>query len=258
MHDQRGWLQLQVARASDRGGRDTNQDALSAAEHGQLVCHVVADGAGGHAGGALAANLVVQAVADGFSARPDFNPRALQAYLTGAETSVAQAQSQAGMKDMSSTVAALLVDRGSHAALWGHLGDTRLYLFRNKTILAATADHSLVQQYIAQGYCDPAQARTHPQRHILYAAIGASDDTLPEVTPAGVALQDGDALLLCTDGLWEWVLEAEMEAALARAGNAQTWLEQMEKIAAQRSAQSPGARDNTTVVAIFVRTGGAV
>lgn len=250
------WLRLQIAQASERGGRDANQDAFSSTAHGHLECHVVADGAGGHAGGALAARLVAQGVADGFKARPDFSPQALQAYLTGAGASVTSAQAQPGLQDMSSTVAALLVDRRQHAALWAHLGDSRLYLFRGRQLVAMTTDHSLVQQYITQGYCPPEQARTHPQRHILYAAIGASDDTEPDVTPSGVALLDGDAFLLCTDGLWEWVTEDEMADSLLQAVHAHDWLSRMEHIAQQRCAQAAATRDNCTAVAIWIGIAG--
>ncbi|MFZ6646332.1 PP2C family protein-serine/threonine phosphatase [Undibacterium sp. TJN25] len=246
-------LQLRSAQICDAGGRTSNQDALLSARQGDLACYVVADGAGGHAGGEVACKLATEGLIAAFAAEPEFSGQALRYYADRANIEIGNAQlEQPARHEMSSTVAALLIDTRRGAALWAHLGDTRIYLFRQKKIVFASKDHSLVQQFVDAGYSTGEQIRTHPQRNILYAALGAADDTPVEVTEYGMPLQAGDVFLLCTDGLWEWVLENEMEAELARATSPEDWLEGMQTLAGRRFAQSGAIRDNTTAFAVWI------
>ncbi|GGC82852.1 PP2C family protein-serine/threonine phosphatase [Undibacterium terreum] len=248
-----GLLQLQSAQICETGGRASNQDALRYAQQGPLACYVVADGAGGHAGGEMASSLASNGLIAAFTADPGFSAKALRYYADTANAQITNAQLvQPALHEMSSTVAALLIDRRQNAAIWAHLGDTRIYLFRQQKIIAMSKDHSMVQQFIDAGYCTPTQARTHPQRNVLFAALGASEDTPPEVIEQSVSLQNGDAFLLCTDGLWEWVLEQEMETELSRAGSAEAWLAGMQAVAARRFAQTRAIRDNTTAFAVWI------
>lgn len=157
--------------------------------------------------------------------------------------------------DMRATVAVLLVDQASAEAVWAHLGDSRIYLLRGGAVHAVTRDHSLVQQLVDAGYVGSAALRTHPQRHVLLAAVGASSDGIGAVAAAAVRLQPGDALLLCTDGLWEWVDDAAMLAALPTSGRSQDWLDGLGAAAARSAAMAPagaGARDNFSAYAIGV------
>lgn len=250
-------LVLQSASFTDTGGRKNNQDALDSIQNGSLSCHVVADGAGGHAEGELAAGLVIESVAEAFLASPGFSPLHLAGWISQATRRVGQQQAllEKGAA-MSATVAALLVDMQSRQALWGHLGDTRIYFFRKNRLLALTKDHSVVQQFIDAGYCTPEQGRLHPQRHVLYAAIGAEGDALATITQSPVQLVDGDAFLICSDGFWEWIEGSEMEQALSRAADVHDWLEAMKTIADARARQSDSVRDNTTAIALWVAAQG--
>ncbi len=248
-----GLLLLQSAQVCEIGGRTSNQDALLSAQQGALACYVVADGAGGHAGGEVASGLATQGLITAFAADPGFSAAALRYCVETADAQISNARlAQPALHEMSSTVAALLIDRRQAAALWAHLGDTRIYFFRQHKIAAATKDHRLVQQFVDAGYCTSEQARSHPQRNVLFAALGASDDTPVEVTEHGVPLQPGDAFLLCSDGLWEWVRESEMEAELARAASVDAWLTAMQAVANRRFAQSSAVRDNTTAFALWI------
>ncbi|QNB00581.1 PP2C family serine/threonine-protein phosphatase [Massilia sp. Se16.2.3] len=157
------------------------------------------------------------------------------------------------LADMSTTVAALLVDGANARAVWAHTGDTRLYLFRGGRVHAVTRDHSLTQQLIDAGYARADQLRVHPQRNILLAAVGTEGESAASATETAVDLVDGDAFLVCTDGLWEWVLEHEMEQALAAASDSQAWLAALCAIADNAAVRSGGKRDNYSAYAIRVR-----
>lgn len=248
-------LELQTASFSDVGGRLTNQDALLNTQREQLYCCAVADGAGGHAGGELASRLVIDSLADAFQGSSGFGPAQITEWFSHASHRVAQEQITAvNNKSMSATAALLLLDmrQGRGQALWGHLGDTRIYFFRNGKIESFTKDHSVVQQFIDAGYCTAEEGKVHPQRHVLYGALGAEGEAQPVVTEQAVALQAGDAFLICSDGLWEWLEHQEMELALRSAGDVEGWLCQMQEISNSRAKVSASVRDNTTAIALWV------
>ena len=246
-------IDLAWTRINEIGMRSTNQDAIGEAVHEQLACFVLADGAGGHAGGEIASRLVVDSILHCFRHDPRFGSEALLGYAACASADVAKHKlTEPRYADMSTTVAALLIDRAAGQALWAHLGDSRVYLFRNARLHAMSKDHSLTQQLIDAGYARAEQLRIHPQRNILFAAIGAEGDTQIELSAGATSLLPGDALLLCSDGLWEWVVEADMERTLAQHGSAEAWLAAMCCLADDNIEHSGKQRDNFSAYAILV------
>jgi serine/threonine protein phosphatase PrpC len=250
-------LRLTCAQVNDIGMRAENEDHIGMARQGNLACFVVADGTGGHAGGATASKLVVDALLAAFGAAPACDSGALRAGVDAASARLAMARrANPAFSEMSSTVAALVVDAAAAQTVWAHLGDTRVYLFRANRLLAVTSDHSLARHLLDNGYAGAGDIRVHPQRHILLAAVGAENDTAASTSDGAVALQPGDALLLCTDGLWEWIADAQMEAALAATTRSDDWLTAMCDQAAAAAAASIKLRDNFSACAIRVHAGG--
>ncbi|MDB5920687.1 MAG: Serine/threonine protein phosphatase [Massilia sp.] len=245
-------VRLSWAHASEVGARAANQDAIGAALDGGLACFVIADGTGGHHGGEVASRIAVDAVIKAFRAAPAFGAPALLSYAAEATSNVAAARrADPQLADMSTTVAALLIDQQTARAVWVHLGDSRVYLFRAGRVHAVTTDHSLAQQLIDAGYAGAGELRLHPQRNILLAAIGAEGDFA--VAPsAEFALEAGDALLVCSDGLWEWVLEDEMEQALSATTGSEEWLAALCARADAAVGAAGKARDNYSAYAIRV------
>jgi serine/threonine protein phosphatase PrpC len=247
-------VRLDCASISEIGMRSSNQDHIGLAEQDDMSCFTVADGTGGHHGGEIAARVVVDALLAKFGAESAFGTRALRCYVEHAAKQLALArQGKPELADMSTTVAALLVDQVNARAVWAHLGDTRIYLFRDARLHAVTRDHSLTQQLIDAGYAKADQLRMHPQRNILFAAVGTEGESAASVTELPVDLVDGDAFLVCTDGLWEWVHEDRMEQTLAAAQDSQSWLSAMCVIADNAARQSGKTRDNYSAYAIRVR-----
>ena len=119
-------------------------------------------------------------------------------------------------------------------------------------MLAYTRDHSTVQSLVDAGVLAPGQLRSHPKRSELQSALGTAPEQLMVSTATRPwSIQPGDAFLLCTDGLWEHVDEAEMSASLARSDNPQDWLERLESLVL-RHAQERGDRSHDNFSAIGV------
>jgi len=250
-----GAVRLSWAEVNDIGMRAENQDVVGIARSGALSCFVVADGTGGHSGGAVASRLVVDTLLDAFCKAPACNTEFLLGCVDAASSSVARArEADPALAEMSSTMAALVVDAVAARAVWAHMGDSRVYLFRANLLHSVTIDHSLARQLINSGYGvgGPVDVRDHPQRHILIAAIGAENDTTAGTSNGAVALEAGDALLLCSDGLWEWIAEAQMETALSITTGVEDWLRGMCALAARAATASTKERDNFSACAIRV------
>ena len=251
-------ITLSWTRINEIGKRSTNQDTIGEAYREQLACFVLADGAGGHEGGEVASRVVVDAVLTCFRDQPSFGTGALLGYAKCASDEVAKRKlSDQRYADMSTTVAALLIDLGRGQALWAHLGDSRVYLFRNARLHAMSKDHSLTQQLIDAGYARAEHLRIHPQRNILFAAIGAEGDTQVELSAGAISLLPGDALLMCSDGLWEWVMEADMERTLAQSSSPDQWLAAMCRLADDNIVNTGKVRDNYSAYAILVKEAAA-
>lgn len=247
-------INLSWSKISATGMRATNEDAQGEGQLDNMVCFIMSDGAGGHASGDIAAHIVVDAVRRHFLREATFSPRALLCYIQGAITAVMQSKRRIpAQADMSATVATVLIDQANRRALWAHLGDTRVYLFRNDKLHEVTKDHSVAQQFVDAGYAKPAQLRGHPQRHVLFAAIGVEGGAPPAVSSAPVEVRDGDALLICTDGFWESVLESDMENSLVMANSSAEWLTAMCLIGESNAAASHKVRDNYSACAIWLR-----
>ncbi|MGZ8254152.1 MAG: PP2C family protein-serine/threonine phosphatase [Burkholderiaceae bacterium] len=246
---------VELAVLSRPGGRATNQDACGHWHSEDRLCCVVADGAGGHGGGDVAAKLVVSHIIDQASLAPLARADEVQDLLIDANAHLRRHQSDSDRtKDMHSTVVALFVDLTSQEALWGHAGDSRLYLFRDGLMLSQTRDHSVVQLMADAGLLMPEQMRTHPRRSELQSALGsAPEDLLVSTVAHPWSLRPRDVFLLCTDGLWEYVDEAEMCASLSRATDPGAWLAKLEELVLLHAAESgKTGHDNFSGIAVWV------
>lgn len=247
-------LALEVALLSDRGGRKYNEDACGhwhSRRH--LVC-VLADGAGGHGGGDIASRLAVQELIGRFSEQPSEKAAELDRLLRVTnDVLIAQRVPGTARQDMHSTVVCLVIDFVGHRAHWAHAGDSRMYWFRGGRLLDRTRDHSLVQSLVDSGVLTPEQVRGHPKRSELRSALGIAADLL-EVSSGdgGDQVQPGDAFLLCTDGLWEYLDDALLESTLAAAPNPGAWIGEL---AAQvrAAASHKASHDNFSALTVWTR-----
>jgi serine/threonine protein phosphatase PrpC len=250
--------QIELAVLSKQGGRSTNQDACGHWHSDRRLCCVVADGAGGHGGGDIASKLVVRHIIDQAAVAPLARAEEVRDLLvdTNAHLLRHQAESE-GAQDMHSTVVALLIDMIERQAIWGHSGDSRLYVFRDGRMMSHTRDHSLVQLMVDAGMLMPEQMRTHPRRSELQSALGSQpEDLIVATAEQPWHLEPQDVFLLCTDGLWEFVDEAEMCATLVGASDPASWLESLEQLVLDHAAErGRKSHDNFSGIAVWIRGG---
>lgn len=243
-------MELETAVLSRSGGRDYNEDACGYWTSEALCCWVLSDGAGGHGGGDVAAKLAVSSLLADFSQGGSLSSAAVAQALERANGAILGRQEQdRRLRNMHATATLLLVDRAARRALWGHVGDSRVYGFRSGRVIVQTHDHSVLQSVIDGGVLDPVLLRNHPQRSVLLHALGSADDFKSDVPATPLALREGDAFLLCSDGWWEYVEEAVMERALVSAESPQQWLELMEQHLRQQA--KPG-HDNYSAIAVWL------
>ena len=204
----------------------------------------VADGMGGEDRGELASLLAVQAL------KPcawDQIPEVSAAAMDRANVAICREMEQAGGGRMGSTLTALYID--GERAVCCNIGDSPCYLLREGTLLPLSADHNKAARLIRLGVLTPEQAARHPSRHELTQHLGIFPEEMiiePALSQA-VTLQEGDRFLLCSDGLTDMVIQAEI-AALLSSGDAPE--EQAEALV--QAALEAGGRDNVTVVVVRV------
>jgi len=215
---------IEVASLSDVGcQRQNNEDRYSywepASEEefrrkGRLA--IVADGMGGYEGGQEASRIAVETVEQVYASSLDSDPQAsLNAGFRAAHQRIQeQASNDPALHGMGTTCTAIALLENN--LYYAHVGDSRLYMVRDGSISLLTRDHSYVSRLVEEGILSAEEAESHPQRHILTAALGSGGDVFPETAPKAIALQKDDVLILCTDGLWGVVGESEIKAAVAR------------------------------------------
>lgn len=250
-------LNVKTGHATDVGVvRDHNEDNVLALEKGSLSgkipltygLYIVADGMGGHAAGEdasdLAINAAMNALLEAVRNLQQADGSQMQAIVKQACLAANQAvynERTQRNSDMGTTIVAAL-RIGDRVAV-GNIGDSRAYLINAQAIRPITIDHSLVQRLIDTGQISPAEARSHPQRNLIYKVVGDRPTVEPDAFD--VRIQPGDRLLLCSDGLWEMVEDPGIWQAVLSQQDPQFACDQLIRLANQA-----GGEDNITVIIV--------
>lgn len=248
---------FEVGWATDVGKmRDHNEDSalvITAAQDGDDLrpsfgLFVVADGMGGHRAGEVASSLAARVTAHHIARRcylpsligreRDADQPALTEILIGAVRAANDAVSQQVPGGGTTLTCALVLGSQAYVA---HVGDSRAYVLNEKGLEQITHDHSLVDRLVETGQLTRDEAAVHPQKNVLYRAVGQSGAL--EVDTHVRKVPRGEHLLLCSDGLWDMVNEADIVGLITEAPSLQDACEDL--VAAANKA---GGRDNITVV----------
>ncbi len=242
-------LQVEIATRCEVGGRSHNEDDLRHGRSGPFWYAVLSDGAGGHRGGAVAADIVVRMTALGLQSATQATPDYLHGLVLEAHEALVQKQDRRQRDRMHATLVALWVDTRREEALWTHVGDSRLYMLRHGRVMHMTQDDSVVQRMVEAGYLTPEEALTHPKKNQLLSAMGADGGIDPNTLQTHMPIEDGDAFLLCSDGWWDLFDHRGIEAAFAAAKSPDDWLGLM---AYDIHKAARPRQDNYSAIAVWV------
>jgi serine/threonine protein phosphatase PrpC len=231
---------LSVASSHIGRVRASNQDSGYAGTH----LFLVADGMGGHAGGDVASSLATQtvtAVADErFETIDIARERLVEAVRTSAAELVEAVRQHPDLNGMGTTVSALL--RHNNQVVIAHIGDSRVYRFRDGVLEQITTDHTFVQKLVETGRITAEEALVHPRRNVLMRVLGDFEGSV-DIDSVIVDTRPGDRWLLCSDGLCGFVPEQAIAAVLASEPDAAKAADRLIEMTLDR-----GAPDNVTVV----------
>lgn len=237
---------IDTATCTDIGGRDEQQDRVAVLHNGNAYLLVLADGMGGHQGGALAAQAVLDVAGEHIHGEKKRRPPdLLDSIVSSAHDRINAVGAERGLVPHSTCVLLYLNEMQAH---WAHVGDSRLYRFRSGRLIDRTVDHSVVELMRLQGRISEEEMKTHPDQNRLYEALGGSKP--PGIDTGGTEISQHDGFLLASDGLWENTKDAEL-GAVFEARNLAEALRNLVMRARKRGG--PGCDNISVAAARFAR-----
>lgn len=169
----------------------------------------VADGMGGHLGGEVASCRAVEILGEYITSNPiEDISQLLKRAITEANRSIHEMSNKSSeLRSMGTTCTAMLWTKGK--AYIAHVGDSRAYLVRKSKVTGLTKDHTIAERMVESGIITPEEAKVCPERSILIRAVGTNSEVEVDLIPP-IDTTPGDAFVLCSDGLTEFVREDEL------------------------------------------------
>lgn len=235
---------------SDIGARPLNEDCVGTVSDDGRFCFTLCDGLGGHARGEVASQCVCSVVGETFSLGAHCAlPALMERAILRAQEALQAEQAASGVKNgMKTTLCCLMLDGVDACA--AHVGDSRIYRFRAGKLLARTLDHSVSQHLVSIGALQESELRHHEDRNRLLRVMGSAWDTPQFQLFSGLSpIQSGDAFLLCSDGFWEWIEDADMERLLLASASPEDWACRMHALIQKNCGGS--LPDNASAIAVF-------
>lgn len=234
---------------SDKGSRKNNEDRVGSYERGKEFCFVLADGLGGHERGEVASRMVVDTCTELFKQTGFDQFYMRDAFEIGQEELLKRQREENKFDDYKSTLVLLCVSEDS--INWGHIGDSRLYLFQHKKKVLHTLDHSVPQMLVNIGEIEDKDIRNHPDRSRILSAMGIEWSRPKYQIAEPIRPEKGMAFLMATDGFWELIEDEDMVKCLKKAKNVDDWMTSMEKIVLKNGEGKD--MDNYSAIGVFIK-----
>jgi serine/threonine protein phosphatase PrpC len=243
-------MKIEYTKVSVLGDREDNQDRAAVIVSENAAIMLVFDGMGGHADGAIAAEVGMKTVQNLFtsSSLPLLDPQGfLYMALSQAHDEVVKLgqEHEVDLRPRATCAVCLVQETGSW---WAHIGDSRIYLLRNGGVVTRSRDHSHVEALIQEGAITEEEALLHPMRNFVECCIGG-DMPVPDMSVSRkMPLNDGDVLLACTDGLWSGMNNSDI-AAISKC-TSMSLVENLKSLSMKALAMNAPYSDNTTGTAL--------
>ncbi|SDK43091.1 Stp1/IreP family PP2C-type Ser/Thr phosphatase [Natronincola ferrireducens] len=242
---------MKAAAITDVGKvREINEDNYCIYEN-DIGLYMVADGMGGHKGGEVASSIAIHRIKDHITKHieeelaelegPAIEGLIFEAFNRANREVYNKAKEDLNCEGMGTTVTMALI--ANNKLYIGHVGDSRGYLLRNNTLEQITQDHSLVAELVRNGSITEREAMKHPQKNIITRSLGTDENIKVDIF--SVEFHEGDILILCTDGLTNFVDRYELEKILLETDDCVEVCNTLVSLANQR-----GGYDNITVVIV--------
>ena len=237
---------ISYAQISNKGDREYNEDRVTLCKRAKRYVFGLADGLGGHGHGDVASALAMEALKE--QEETEGIRESLAACFEIAQKKVEKEKSSrpecAGMM----TTLTVLELRKAQVG-WGHIGDSRIYYFQNGKMVSHTLDQSVPQMLVNMKEIQESEIRHHPDRNRLLCSIGMEWGDKPYRIDEVIRREGKQQFLLCTDGFWEYIEEADMERLLQKSLTPRQWLRRMEKLV--RINGKGYEMDNYSAVAVW-------
>lgn len=239
-------MKYDVTKASRLGNRKCNQDRVGVVETREAVLLALADGLGGHAGGDVAAQTVIDSAFRQFNSveKPLRNPGGfLHEIILRTQRDILDLANACDppLQAKSTCVLCIIQDR---FAYWAHVGDSRLYVLRNGAVVKRTTDHSRVEELFQRGEISEREKDTHPDKNLITRCIGSQTRRPQPQLASAFPLQQGDVILLCSDGLWSPLSDQD----IAQGVNKQNLRDAIDDLASDAEESSYPNADNVSVI----------
>lgn len=231
---------------SNVGERKVNEDCVGTVVNNEIYSFALCDGLGGHGDGEIASKTVVDAMLNA-AGHNDFCVELLEKSFETANEAVFIMQEQCSS---SMRTTATLLSIKENKAMWGHIGDSRIYYFSKNKLVKRTLDHSVPQMLVATGEIKEKEIRHHEDRNKLLRCIPWTAKKY-DIDETDFEIHSGDSFIMMSDGFWEWIDEKQMQKALKKGKTAQDTVNCLTQKAFKFGRGN--SMDNLSIIVIKVR-----
>ncbi len=240
-------MNLRIHTYTKNGGKQDNEDYLDYCLDSQKGVFILADGLGAHGNGGLASKLVVQSLLSYLKIEQSVDIDRMKDAFLGANDALFESQEKQNIPHMKTTVVALYINKDK--AIWGHLGDSRLYYLSGNELSKVTRDHSVSYKKYLMGEIKYKDINKDDDRTSILGALGNKEKCNPEFIDMPQIIKKGDAFLLCSDGFWEYIYDEEILIDFLKSETPKQWADYMLLRHIKRTKPN---HDNYSVMAVYI------
>ncbi len=236
---------MDFASMCEIGQKENNNDFIGISEDLHCACFAVADGKNN----AAASEIIINSVLNDFKSSAEITTTSIPNFFENAQKEL---RKEVTCRDPNLDCSMAVLMTNGEMAVWGHIGDCRIYLLREDLLYEITPDHSAAYAAYEAGDIRYPKIRRRRERHTLFRHFGAEDAFRPEIS-LPTLIKPGDSFLLCSDGFWEQIHERQIEKTQRKSKSASDWLARMQTIIQKNGSKHKYTRIKDDMSAITIK-----